>query len=82
MGLHFYRPVHSAGASVVKDVEREHAIRLYCEQSGESWLLQVRGPQRLGLGHREGKAFMVAGAMLNRDDLIALRDAINALLDE
>jgi len=81
-GTHFYRPVVHAGSMVVKNVEREQAIRLYCEQSGTAWLLQVRGPQRLGFGGREGKAFMVAGATLTRDDMVALREAIDALLAE
>ena len=75
-----YRPVPSR-IGVVKNVERESAVRLYCEQSCASWCLQVRGPMRLQ-GGREGRDFIVASSSLDRDDLRALRDAIDAYLGE
>lgn len=81
MSAHFYRVVSRAGVKTIKGVEREKAIRLYCEQGDESWLLQVRGPQLTGGGFVEGKAFMTANAWLNRDDLLALRSAIDELLN-
>lgn len=79
----FNRKIRHAGASTVPDVERVQAIRLYCESHRTTWNLQVRGPQWLGRGHgTEGKAFMVATARLGKDDLLALREAIDALLEE
>jgi len=78
--VHFYRVVERAGAHAVTGVGREKAIRLYCEQRGVSWLLQVRGPRLNRGGLIEGKAFMIANAWMNREDLIALRNAIESLL--
>ena len=81
MSTDFYRKVFRAGSHVVKDVAREPAIRAY-KDSPDCWTLQVRGPQMLGMGYTEGKAMMVASAKLLRDDLVALRDALNALIAE
>lgn len=76
-----YHPVEYASAAKVKDVDPERAIRLYCTQSGSTWGLQVRTPERLRTG-RDGKAFIVAHATLDRSAMIALRAAINKLLKE
>lgn len=67
------------------DLAEEHkqrAIRMYCESHGHSWILQVRAPVKLGSTGQDGKDFIVASAHLDRDDLVALRDACNALLEE
>lgn len=77
-----YRPVDSAHATKVNDVKREPAIRLYCEQHGQCWGLQVRAPMRLNNGAKEGKDFIVAHAMLSVDDLKELSSAIDAALSE
>lgn len=45
------------------------------------WALQVRAPITLANG-REGNDFVIATATLNRDDLLALRGAIDASLAE
>ena len=90
MGTEFYRKVERAGSYTLRDkgIEREQAIRVYRTFVGDEaretsrWLLQVRGPQWVGSGYTEGKAFMIAGATLNRKDLVALRDAIDTLLKE
>lgn len=79
---HFYQQVQRAGAQKVKGVEREQGIRLYCEQAGITWALQVRGPEWIGAGYTEGKAFMVATAKLNADDLRSLRAAIDDQLEQ
>lgn len=78
----FQREVRRAGSHAVKDVERTQAIRLYCEMHGESWNLQVRGPEWINGGWKEGKAFMVATAHLSKEDLLTLRRAIDTLLAE
>lgn len=62
------------------NVEPERILRLYCELSGGLWKLQIRGPLSLSDGS-DGKAFVVATASLNRDSLVALRDACNAMLE-
>jgi hypothetical protein len=62
------------------DVEPERAIRLY-QASPDGWILQVR--DHLLLHNRaKGKDFIVASASLAKEDLVAMRDAINALLSE
>lgn len=82
MSTDLYRVVY-ARAQAVKDVPRESAVRLYCTQNGSAWCLQVRAVQGLGLGgYREGKAFFVSSASLDVEDLRALRDACDALLNE
>lgn len=82
MSTEFYRKVRRAGSQAVRHVEREQAIRLYCEMSGESWILQVRGPEWIGSGWTEGKKFQVSTAHLNKADLEGLRQAIDVLLVE
>lgn len=78
----FYHPTKlRAGARIVRGVPRERAIRLYCVQAGSLWNLQIRGPQERG-NYSEGKEFIVATAPLCRDELVALRDAIDTLLTE
>lgn len=63
----------------VDGVDRESGVRAYCEQWKSAWALQVRGPMRLRNG-REGKDFVVATAMLDREQMQALRDAIDRFL--
>ncbi len=75
----FCRSVNMAHASKVSGVPRERAIRLYCVHSGSGWALQVRAPMSLKSG-RPGKDFIVAHAVLDVDDLRALRDACAAQL--
>lgn len=87
MSTEFYRKLDRAGSQRHNDVKnREKAVRLYCEFHGNNtentYLLQIRGPQLTGSGYTEGKAFMIAGARLGTEDLKALRDACNALLKE
>ena len=81
MSSEFYRQttLRIGARRTVKGVAR--GIRLYCEQSGASWCLQIRGPQILD-DYEEGKAFMVSSATLTRADLEALRDAISTMLLE
>jgi len=74
---YLYRPVRYADSSATKNVDRVAAIRFYCATHGQAWNLQVCGPERLSNG-REGKSFMVATARLSREDLLALREAIDA----
>jgi hypothetical protein len=76
MSTDFYQPVKYGSITKVKDVPRVRAIRLYCEQAGGSWGLQIRAPLNLQ-NRKEGKDFIVAHATLHREDLEALRDAIN-----
>ncbi len=89
--LDFYRPLPkpyqvriSKVMGCLKGAERiERAVRLYCTQYAQSWSLQVRGPEGTGLmGYTDGKRDMIANASLGKDDLIALRDAINEALAE
>jgi hypothetical protein len=74
-----YRPIRHVSITKVNDVPRESAIRLYCNQRGESWNLQVRGPATRADG-REGADFIVANASCSADDLRELRDAIDGFL--
>ena len=78
----FYRPL--AYVSITKsdsklDFTREGGLCLYCTQYATSWCLQVRDTIRLANG-RAGKDFIVASASLNREDLLALRVAIDEAL--
>jgi hypothetical protein len=80
----FYRPVAIPIAThirAVSRVEREKAVRLYCVQHGQAWALQIRAPLTLRSG-AEGKDFLVAHAALTREELVALRDAIDAHLKD
>jgi len=59
------------------------AIRLYCEQHGRVWNLQIRGPLGIGwAGLKDGKSDAIATASLRREDAEALRDALNEALEE
>lgn len=82
---HFYRSLEHVRISRCDpqlDVKREKGVRLYCDQHGAAWSLQLRSPLTLASGH-EGKDFMIATASMSREDLLALRTAINeALADE
>jgi hypothetical protein len=78
----FYQPtkrIRIMKASGAKDFER--AIRLYCSQFNATWELQIRGPNGIGYaGMADGKDNLVANASLTKQELIALRDAIDAAL--
>lgn len=74
----FYRRA-STNIRAVDKVERESAVRAYCEQRGSAWVLQVRGPMKLRNG-REGRDFVVATANLEREQMAALRDSIDRFL--
>lgn len=75
----FFREVGSVRViKVDKDVPRLKRLRLYCEQAGAWWNLQVRGPLLLANGS-EGKDFVVATATLYPADMVALRDEIEDL---
>jgi len=83
----FYRPVKYANTCRVKPehADRENAapetaIRAY-RCSPDAWTLQIRDYLRLYNGAR-GKDFVVASATLHAADLLALRDALTALLEE
>ena len=75
-----YRVVDGICITKVKNVEPERGLRLYCEQADDIWALQVRGPLRLQNG-TDGKDFIIANAHLDREEMMALRDAINELLN-
>lgn len=75
----FFRSIRRTDIRKVKNVGRLDAIRLYSEQRGITWNLQVRGPARVG-GGREGADFIVANAPCDAEDLRALRDAIDVFL--
>lgn len=80
----FYRPlpfVNIIKADKKLDYEREGGIRLYCTQAGTAWALQVRDWIRLANG-RKGKDFIIATASMSREDLLALRTAIDETLAE
>lgn len=75
----FYRPVDFVDIRKAKDVTPENGVRLYSTQRAVSWRLQVRGLLTLATG-RESKDFVIAGASLDREALVALRDAIDEAL--
>ena len=77
-GGQLYRRV-STRINAVDGVDRESGVRAYCEQTDSVWAIQVRGPMRLRSG-REGKDFIVATATLEREQMVALRDAIDRFL--
>lgn len=65
----------------INGVDRERAVRFYCEMSDAAWALQLRAPMSLGGNHGpEGKDFVIAHATLDRAELVALRDAIDEAL--
>lgn len=66
----------------MKNVEPEPAVRLYCEQQGATWNLQIRAFRASGSRYGKGKEFFVATAPLDVEDMRALRDAIDQLLKE
>ena len=76
-----YRVLQHLDVRKINDVPREDGVRLYCTQHGEAWCLQLRGTVRLANG-QPGKDFIVASASVYRDDMTALRDAIDAFLKE
>ena len=81
MSQDYYREVKSIRISKVSGSNRERGIRLYCEQAGRSWNLQIRAPLGIGnFGLRDGKDFVIANASLDATTLVELRDAINQAL--
>lgn len=78
---HFYKKVDHAEARKVDIADRESGVRVYCMQHGGSWALQVRTPIRLANG-TEGKDYIVATASLDKQTMVELRDAIDAILEE
>lgn len=76
---HFYRLVQCIHIKKVRKVPCERAIRLYCESFNLSWNLQIRSPISISHG-KVGKDFIVATATLTREEMEALRDAINESL--
>ena len=80
----FYRPNEHVRTYKAKIDDRERGVRLFCTQSGYSWLLQIRSPMTLGSSGYgpDGKDFVIAGAPLDKDTMHALRDAIDAFLKE
>ena len=61
-------------------IDTDSAFRVY-KSSPAGVTLQVRGPELLK-NHRNGKYGIIASASLNVDELTALRDGINASLNE
>lgn len=81
----FYRPIEQIRTFKSKYSDsRERGIRLYCTQWKSAWTLQVRSPMSLGASGfgPEGKDFVIAGAVLELDDMRALRDALSACIAE
>lgn len=63
--------------------EKGRAVRLYCQQHGSVWNLQVLGPLGIGgLGLRDSNDFIIATASLDKESMLALRDAITAHLED
>ena len=59
----------------------ERASRLYSTQFAQAWSLQIRAPLGIGTyGYEDGKTDVIANASLYREDMIALRDALNEAL--
>jgi len=87
--MEFYKPLTGSTPRVrvtkydQRDGRIERAIRLYCTQFRESWTLQIRSPLGIGYaGLQDGKEDVIAGASLSREDLLALRDAIDTALND
>jgi hypothetical protein len=81
--IELYRPIPHVEIRAFKHAEtRESAVRLYCTQSyeGGRWNLQVRASETLANG-AEGQRFLIGTATLDRESMIALRDAIDAQLE-
>jgi hypothetical protein len=74
--MDLYRVLEHVDIRKCRSVGREPAVRFYCIQRGGAWNLQVRAPITLDNG-REGKDFIIATASIYREDLLALRDAID-----
>jgi len=78
----FYYFVPRADAIKVPHAPRDQAVRLYHASFHDGiWNLQVRAPMVLGRA-KEGRDYIVATAAMRREDLIALRNAINVTLAE
>lgn len=81
-----YRVLGSGDVTVraptrLPEESRDPAVRLYCTSADARWTLQVRGYRTLADGTC-GREFMIAGASLDREAMVALRDAVDALLEE
>lgn len=88
-GVRIHKVERRDVAQMVDETERGRAVRLYCTQrdprpeGSGAWSLQIRGPLGVGfLGAKDGKDYVIADARLNRQQLRALRDAIDAELAE
>ena len=78
--LRIYRPMFS-NSQRYRGERVDRSIRLYCEQAGVAWNLQIRGPLGIGAcGLKDGKTDIIANATLHREDLEALRDEISSIL--
>lgn len=94
--MDFYRPIafpnvstpavriHKVQMATRKEPNKriERAIRLYCTMHATAWALQIRAPLSIGNGYQDGKDDVVANASLSREDLLALRAAIDEALGE
>lgn len=60
---------------------KKPALRLFCTSADSGWCLQIRAHEKLASG-RQGQKFLIAGATLDRETMLALRDAINTQLEE
>jgi hypothetical protein len=85
--MEFYRPLNGTVPRIrvhkcdQRDGRIERAIRLYCTQHGQAWNLQIRSPLGIGYaGMTDGKDDVIANANLYREDLLALRAAIDEAL--
>ena len=58
----------------------DRAIRFYSSSPGIC-TLQIRGPLAIGCGYTDGKSDVIANANLTRDQALALRDAIDEILE-
>jgi len=72
---------YTKAIKIPDDSPRTPGVRLFCTQRGAMWTLQVRANVELA-GGRRGKDFVAAQAPMTRDDLRALRAAIDAQLEE
>lgn len=80
--LDFLREVPARAMKNVP-IDQAPAVRLYSTQHLTAWNLQVFCPLMNGFGGTcPSKTFIVATASMSRADLVAVRDAITAALEE
>lgn len=73
--------LRQVSARVIPIEDRDELLRGYCTSVCQSWELQIRTPRTKGHGV-EGKRAVAAIAVLEVDDMIALREWIDAHLAE